>query len=56
MAHHDGLPLVFQFPEEDPNEVSDELELAVREVVASVPMPVPALVVVLAPIPVALMG
>ena len=38
MPHHDGLPLVFQFPEEDTQPESqehkalwDELELALRE-------------------------
>ena len=38
MPHHDGVPLVFQFPEEDTQPESqehmalwDELELALRE-------------------------
>ena len=65
MPHHDGLPLVFQFPEEDTQPESqehkalwDELELALREGVAPIPAPVPALVAPTAPapIPVALMG
>ena len=65
MPHHDGLPLVFQFPEEDTQPESqehkalwDELELALREDVAPVPAPVPAPVAPTAPapIPVALMG
>ena len=65
MPHHDGLPLVFQFPEEDTQPESqehkalwDELELALREDAAHVPAPVPAPVAptVPAPIPVALMG
>ena len=49
MPHHDGLPLVFQFREEDTQPESqehkalwDELELALREDVAPVPPPVPA--------------
>ena len=49
MLHHDGLPLVFQFPEEDTQPESqdhkalwDELELALREDAAPVPAPVPA--------------
>ena len=49
MPHHDGLPLVFQFPEEDTQPESqehkalwDELELALREDAAPVPAPVPA--------------
>ena len=65
MPHHDGLPLVFQFPEEDTQPESqehkalwDELELALREDAAPVPAPVPAPVAptALAPILVALMG
>ena len=65
MPHHDGLPLVFQFHEEDTQPESqehkalwDELELALREDAAPVPAPVPAPVVLTAPapIPVALMG
>ena len=65
MPHHDGLPLVFQFPEEDTQPESqehkalwDELELALREDVVHVPAPVPAPVAPTAPapIPVALMG
>ena len=65
MPHHDGLPLVFQFPEEDTQPESqehkalwDELELALREDVAPVPAPVAAPVdpTAPAPIPVALMG
>lgn len=65
MPHHDGLPLVFQFPEEDTQPESqehkalwDELELALREDVAPVPAPIPAPVAPTAPapIPVALMG
>ena len=65
MPHHDGLPLVFQFHEEDTQPESqehkalwDELELALREDAALVPAPVPAPVAptALAPIPVALMG
>ena len=65
MPHHDGLPLVFQFPEEDTQPESqehkalwDELELALREDAARVPAPVPAPVAPTAPapIPVALMG
>ena len=65
MPHHDGLPLVFQFPEEDTLPESqehkalwDELELALREDAAPVPAPVPAAVAPTAPapIPVALMG
>ena len=65
MPHHDGLPLVFQFPEEDTQPESqehkalwDELELALREDVAPVPAPVPAPVAPTAPapIPMALMG
>ena len=65
MPHHDGLPLVFQFPEEDTQPESqehkalwDELELALREDAAPVPAPVPAPVAPTAPapIPVALMG
>ena len=65
MLHNDGLPLVFQFPEEDTQPESqehkalwDELELALREDAAPVPAPVPAPVAPTAPapIPVALMG
>ena len=65
MPHHDGLTLVFQFPEEDTQPESqehkalwDELELALREDAAPVPAPVPAPVAPTAPapIPVALMG
>ena len=65
MPHHDGLPLVFQFPEEDTQPESqehkalwDELELALREDAAPVPAPVPAPVASTAPapIPMALMG
>ena len=65
MSHHDGLPLVFQFPEEDTQPESqehkalwDELELALREDAMPVPAPVPAPVAPTAPapIPVALMG
>ena len=65
MPHHDGLPLVFQFPEEDTQPESqehkalwDELELALREDAAPVPTPVPAPVApsAPAPIPVALMS
>ena len=65
MPHHDGLPLVFQFHEEDTQPESqehkalwDELELALREDVVPVPAPVPAPVALTAPapIPVALMG
>ena len=65
MPHHDGLPLVFQFPEEDTQPESqehkalwDEIELAMREYAAPVPAPVPAPVAPTAPapIPVALMG
>ena len=65
MPHHDGLPLVFQFPEEDTQPESqehkalwDELELALREDAAPVPASVPAPVAPTAPapIPVALMG
>ena len=65
MPHHDGLPLVFQFPEENTQPESqehkalwDELELALREDAAPVPAPVPAPVAPTAPapIPVALMG
>ena len=61
MPHHDGLPLVFQFPEEDTQPESqehkalwDELELALREDAAPVPAPVAPTAP--APIPVALMG
>ena len=56
MPHHDGLPLVFQFPEEDTQPVSqehkalwDELEPALREGAAPVPAPVPAPVAPTAP-------
>lgn len=65
MPHHDGLPLVFQFPEEDTQPESqehkalwDELELALREDAAPIPAPVPAPIAPTAPapIPVALMG
>ena len=65
MTHHDGLPLVFQFPEEDTQPKSqehkalrDELELALREDAAPVRAPVPAPIAPTAPapIPVALMG
>ena len=49
MPHHDGLPLVFQFPEEDTQPESqehkalwDELELAMREDATLFPAPVPA--------------
>ena len=58
MPHHDGLPLVFQFPEEDTQPESqehkalwDELELALREDAAPVPAPVPAPVAPTAPAP-----
>ena len=61
MPHHDGLPLVFQFPEEDTQPESqehkalwDELELALREDV--MPVPAPVAPTAPAPIPVALMG
>lgn len=65
MPHHDSLPLVLQFHEEDTQPESqehkalwDELELALREDVTPVPAPVPAPVAPTAPapIPVALMG
>ena len=65
MPHHDGLPLVFQFHEEETQPESqehkalwDEFELALREDAAPVPAPVPAPVAptAQAPIPVALMG
>ena len=65
MLHHDGLPLVFQFPEEDTQPESqehkalwDELELALREDVAPVPAPIPTPIAPTAPapIPMALMG
>ena len=65
MPHHDGLPLVFQFHEEDTQpesqqhkELWDELELALWEDAAPVPAPVPAHVAPTAPAPiaVALMG
>ena len=59
MPHHDGLPLVFQFPEEDTQPESqehkalwDELELALREDAAPVPAPVPAHVALTAPPPI----
>ena len=61
MLHHDGLPLVFQFPKEDTQPESeehkalwDELEPALQEDAAPVPAPVPPTAP--APIPVALMG
>ena len=65
MPHHDGLPLVFQFHEEDTqpesqehNALWDELKLPLREDAAPVPAPVQAPVAPTAPapIPVALMG
>ena len=66
MPHHDGLPLVFQFPKEDTQPESqehkarwDKLEPALwREDVTLVPALVPAPVAPTAPapIPVALMG
>ena len=65
MPHHDGLPLVFQFHEEDTQPASqehkvlwDELELALREDAVPVPAPVSAPVTPTAPapIPMALMG
>ena len=65
MPHHDGLSLVFQFPEEDAQPESqehkalwDELEPALREDATPVPAPVPAPVAPTAPAPilVALMG
>ena len=65
MPYHDGLPLVFQFPEGDTQPESqehkalwDELELALRKDAAPVPAPVSAPVAPTAPapIPVALMG
>ena len=65
MPHHDGLPLVFQFHEEDTQPESqehkvlwDELELALWEDAAPAPAPVPAPVAPTAPAPilVALMG
>ena len=65
MPHHDGLPLVFQFHEEDTQPESqehkalwDELELPLREDAALVPAPVPTPVAPIAPvpIPVQLMG
>ena len=59
MPHHDGLPLVFQFPEEDTQPESqehkalwDDLELALREDAAPVPAPVPAPVAPTAPAPI----
>ena len=61
MPHHDGMPLVFQFPEEDTQLESqehkalwDELELALREDAAHVPAPVAPTAP--APIPMALIG
>ena len=61
MPHHDGLPLVFQFPGEDTQPESqehkalwDELELALQEDAAPVPAPIAPTAPV--PIPVALMG
>ena len=65
MPHNDGLPLLFQFPEEDTQPESqehkvlwDELELALREDATPVPAPIPAPVAPTAPapIPVAFMG
>ena len=65
MPHHDGLPLVFQFPDEDTQPESqehkalrDEFELAFREDAAPVPAPVPDPVAPTAPapLPVVLMG
>ena len=65
MPHHDGLPLVVQFPEEDTESESqehkalwDELELPLREDAVPVLAPVPAHVAPTAPAPiaVALMG
>ena len=65
MPHHDGLPLVFQYAEEDTQPESqehkalwDELELALREDAAPVPAPVlaPVAPTAPAPIPVALIG
>ena len=65
MPHHDGLPLVFQFPEEDTQLESqehkalwDELEPALREDATPVPAPVQARVAPTAPAPIlmALMG
>ena len=59
MPHHNGLPLVFQFHEEDTQPESqehkalwDELELALREDVAPVPAPVPAPVAPTTPAPI----
>ena len=59
MPHHDGLPFVFQFPEEDTKPESqehkalwDDLELALREEVAPVPAPVPAPIAPTAPTPI----
>ena len=56
MPHHDGLPLVFQFPEEDTQPESqehkalwDELEPALREDVVLVSAPFRALVAPTAP-------
>ena len=65
MPHHNGLPLVFQFPEEDTQPESqehkalwDELVLTLREDIAPVPAPISAPVAPTAPapIPMALMG
>jgi len=65
MLHHDGLPVVFQFPEEDTQPESQEQkalwaerEMALREDATPGPAPVPAPVAptVPPPIPVALMG
>jgi len=65
MPHHDGLPLVFQFPKEDTHPESqehkalwDKLELALREDVApaAAPGPAPIASTAPAPIPEALMG
>ena len=65
MPHHDGLPLIFQFPEEDTQlesqkhkELWDELEPALREDATPVPAPVLDPVAPTAPVPIpeALMG
>ena len=65
MPHHDGLPLVFQFLEEDTQPESqehkalwDKLEPALREdaVPVAAPIPAPVAPTAPAPIPVALMG
>ena len=65
MPHHDGLPLVFEFLEEDTQlefqehkALWDELEVALREDAAPVPAPFPAPVAPTAPAPIhmALMG